>query len=121
MLSPQQSRLIAALLTGRRIKDACKRACVSPRTYRLWKGQSEFQTALADAQKASWAESVGLLKGLAPLAVRRLRGLLNSKDEVALRTALGVLDRGAKAVEVAEVLARLDVLEAAAAKRDGKR
>jgi hypothetical protein len=120
MLSPQQTRMIAALLAGRRIKDACRKAGVSPRTYRDWKGQDEFRHALADAQKAAWSEATGLLKGLAPQAVRKLRSLLNSKDEVALRTALGLLDRGTKAVEVADVLARLDVLEAAAAKHDAK-
>ena len=90
MLTPAQTRLISAILVSPTIRIACQRAKVSERAYRKWKGSPEFQAALANAQRDAWSESVGLLKGLAPLAVRRLRQLLRSgRPEVALRAAPG--------------------------------
>ncbi|HEY1378082.1 MAG TPA: hypothetical protein VGF55_14875 [Gemmataceae bacterium] len=86
---------------------------MSERAYRKWKDQPEFRDALAAAQRDAWAESVGLLKGLAPLAVRRLRRLLGSgREDVQLRAALGLIDRGVRAVEVEDVMRRLAALEA---------
>jgi hypothetical protein len=111
-LTPQQSRLIAALVTGRRIKDACKKAGCSTRSYTAWRDDTEFASALQTAQRDAWARAVGSLKGLAPAAVRRLRKLLSSeREDVALKVALGLLDRGTKAVEVADLLARVEALE----------
>src|SRR5256885_1412808 len=78
MLTPRQARLISALLASSTIRAACRRAKVSERAYRKWKERPEFRDALVAAQRDAWAESVGLLKGLAPLAVRRLRRLLAS-------------------------------------------
>jgi hypothetical protein len=52
------------------------------------------------------------LKGLAPLAVRRLRRLLrSSRPEVQLRAALGLIDRGVRAIEADDIGRRLDALE----------
>jgi hypothetical protein len=112
ILTPSQTRLISALLISPTIKVACRRAKVSERAYRIWKDLPHFQAALAAAQRDAWSESVGLLKGLAPLAVRRLRRLLQvARPEVQLRAALGLLDRGLKAVEADDIVRRLDALE----------
>ena len=96
------------------MKDACRKAGVSPRTYRDWKGQPEFAEALAAARKGAWTDAAGLLRGLAPAAVRRLRILLRSqKEDVALRAAVALLDRAARAVELGDLLERVDALEMA--------
>src|SRR5262249_55951165 len=96
------------------IRAACRRAGVADRTDRLWKDQPEFRTALAEAQREAWGQSVGALKGLGPLAVRVLRWLLRSdRDDVRLTAALELLDRGTKAVEVDDLMKRLEALEAA--------
>jgi hypothetical protein len=112
MLTPQQCRLIANLMKGGRIKDACQRAGVSTRSYRSWKQEPEFIRALSDAQREAWQTALGQLKALAPAAVRRLRALLKSQeDSTALRTALGILDRATKATELSDLIQRLEALE----------
>ena len=85
---------------------------VSERAYRKWKARPESHDALVAAQRDAWSKSVGLLKGLAPLAVRRLRWLLqSSRPDVQLRAALGLIDRGVKAIEADDIVQRLDTLE----------
>jgi hypothetical protein len=112
MLTPGQIKLISAILVSPTIRAACRRAKVSERAYRKWKGSPKFQAALANAQRDAWSESVGLLKGLAPLAVRRLRQLLRSaRPDVQLRAALGLIDRGVKAIEADDLLRRIAALE----------
>jgi hypothetical protein len=120
MLTHRQTKLVAALLVSPTIKAACRRAKVSERAYRKWKDRAEFRDALATAQRDAWSESVGLLKGLAPLAVRRLRRLLqSSRADVQLRAALGLIDRGMKAVEADDIVRRLDALEQQLGHADG--
>jgi hypothetical protein len=112
MLTPGQTKLVSALIISPTIKAACRRAKVSERAYRKWKSRPEFLEALATAQRGAWSDSVGLLKGLAPLAVRRLRRLLlSSRPDVQLRAALGLIDRGVKAIEADDIMRRLAALE----------
>jgi hypothetical protein len=92
---------------------------VADRTYRAWKDQPEFRNAHAEAQRGAWVQAVGGLVALAPLAVRTLRRLLRAeRDDIRLKAALGLLDRGMKMVELEDLLLRLEALEAASA---GKR
>jgi len=113
MLTPKQTKLVACLLTGRTVKAACEKAGCSPRAARRWKDDPEFQAAWADARRAAWGEATAALQGLAPAAVRRLRALLASgKENVALRAALGLIDRAAKAVELNDLAERVEALEA---------
>jgi hypothetical protein len=112
MLTPRQTRLVSALLVSPTIVVACRRAKVSERAYRKWKAHPAFQEALSIAQRDAWSESVGLLKGLAPMAVQRLRHLRqSSRPDVQLRAALGLIDRGVKAIEADDLMRRLAALE----------
>jgi hypothetical protein len=112
MLTAGQTRVIVAILGSPTIKAACQQAKVSERAYRKWKTQPDFREALAAAQRDAWSESVGMLKGLAPQAVRQLGRLLrSSRPDVQIRAALGLIDRGIKAIEADDIMRRLAALE----------
>jgi hypothetical protein len=114
MLTPTQTRCIAALLVERTEKAACLVAGVSDRTLRRWQQEKEFQEALAAEQSKLVAGVVNQIIGASAVLARRLHELADNPnlptDEViklitwALPLAVELHDRQA-------LLARIATLE----------
>jgi hypothetical protein len=113
MLTPKQSRLIAFLLTAPTVRAACRKAGVSERAYRAWKGRPDFRDALAAARRDALAAAVGLLHGLAAPAARALRAALRAdRAGDRIRAAMAIIDRAVAGAELLDILPRLEALEA---------
>jgi hypothetical protein len=112
MLSPEQLQLVEAIVSSGTIRAACRRVNVPERTARDWRKLPEFKEALDSARKEAFREAVGRLKGLAGAAVGTLAKMLRSRDEVAVRAAIALLKEGTRAVELDELVARIEALEA---------
>jgi hypothetical protein len=122
MLTTKQSRLIAALVTCATVRGACRRARVGDRSYRDWKGQPEFASALKAAREALLRDGLGTLGARVPAAVRVLGRLLKSpKDSIKLRAATTIVDRGIRGCEFADLVDRIEALEALEKARKGRR
>jgi len=111
--SPDKRRLvIEALLAGESQDAAARAANVGRRTVVRWLGQDAFRTELEAARVAAFAEAVGLLKGCADLAVKKLLELLKSKrDSEARRAAVEILNFAFRGIETLDFEARLEQVE----------
>jgi hypothetical protein len=110
-----RERAILALLTAPNLKTAATKAGVGVRTLKRWLAEPDFQADYQQARRRYLETALGRLQKGAGKAVSRLIRLVDSPDaKVAVRAALGLLDRAIKAAELQDVLARLEVLEAAA-------
>ncbi len=93
-LTARQWRALEAMVQGRSYADAAQAGEVSPRRLYEWRQQPAFHKALQDAQAGLHERVSGRLEALADAAVDRLaRVLEKGEDRVAVRAALGVLDR----------------------------
>jgi hypothetical protein len=114
MLTPEQLLLVEAIVTSGTLRAACRKANVPERTARDWRKLSEFVKALDLARQEAFREAVGRLKGLAGKAVGTLsRKLQSDDDSVAVRAAIALLKEGVKAVELDELIVRVEALERA--------
>jgi hypothetical protein len=113
MLSPQQQRLVAALLSTPSITMACKRARVATRTYRdWWNNKPEFRDAVRQAGRDAVARAGVALQALCSrAAVTLAKALRGQAKPVQVKAAIAVLDRAAQATAVQELTARVEALE----------
>ncbi len=97
-LNARQWRAVEALVEGCSYAEAAQAGDVSPRRLYEWRQQPAFREALDRALVELHDRVHGRLEGLAELAVDRLRQVLeHGEDRVAVRAALGVLDRAGHA------------------------
>jgi hypothetical protein len=112
VLSAKQQRLIVALVCSPTARAACRKAGVSERTYRDWKGRGEFKAALDRARQEAFLEGFQALKAALPRAggvlVKKLR---SGRDADSIRAARAVFELAAKGVETLELLQRIEALE----------
>jgi hypothetical protein len=113
MLTARQERLVAALLGTATARAACRRAGVAERTYRQWSQLPEFREAVRAAGRAATERAWTALQGLTTRAAATLaRAMRGKATPVAVKAALGVLDRAGQLVTVHDLLARVEALEA---------
>lgn len=117
-MSTKQARVIAALLSSRTHTEAAAAAGISERTLYLWLADTTFQAHYQAARREAVKHALSQLQHLTSEAVATLKKLLSSgKPTVQLGAARTVLEMSIKAVEVEDVLARLEALEQAHAQR----
>jgi hypothetical protein len=103
---------IAALLTEKGIDEAAAKAGVSPRTLKSWLADPDFAAAYRAARRQLVEGAVGRLQQAAGKAVETLMALLDcTHTPTRARVALGIMERAERAVELTDVLARLDAME----------
>jgi hypothetical protein len=80
--------------------------------------EPDFARAYQEARRQYLEASLGRLQRASGRAVSTLVRLVGSEDvQIAIRAALGVIDRAVKGAEMLDVLARLEALELAAKER----
>jgi transposase len=118
----RQERAIVALLSEPSIEAAAKTADVSDVTIWRWMKQPAFRVKLRDARRAVVEGAIGRLQQTATEAVETLRrNLTCGTPSVEVRAATAILDQATRAVELFDVVERLEQLEARlAARADGR-
>lgn len=117
-LSPRQHRAIAALMTTPTIGQAAETAQVSRAQISRWLAQTDFQAELERERRAMMKAATDALRVASSEAVAALRRVLADPDTTAavtVQAASAILSHAYKAVEQADVVARIDALEEAAA------
>src|SRR4051812_45047408 len=114
----KQDRAILALLTEPTVEAAARTADVAPATLWRWSRQPEFRTKLRDARRAVLEGAIGRLQQAATEAVSTLqRNLSCGTPSVEVRAATAILDQAVKAVELFDVIERVEQLETRLAAR----
>jgi hypothetical protein len=112
-LTHRQERAVLALLTERNIGKAAARAKVGESTLRRWLSTPVFLAAYRAARRQAVEHAIGQVQHSASLAAATLRRALpGGKCGDRIRAALGILGRAVDAVELGDVLERLERLEA---------
>jgi hypothetical protein len=117
-LTGRQGRAVEALLREPTATRAAVAAGVSERTIRRWGREPAFRDALLRARRDAFGQAVGLTQRYAPVAVATLVRVMQdpAAGASAKVAAAGVLLRfGREGVELDDLAARLDRLEAKAA------
>src|SRR6516164_1168153 len=111
-LGRKQEALIAALLTEATHAAAAAQAGVSEATLQRWLHLPEFQAAYRQARRRVVEASIGRLQQTTNKAVEALeRNLACGHAGSEIRAALGILDHAVKAVELLDVVERVEELE----------
>jgi hypothetical protein len=111
-LNRKQETLIAALLTEPTHAAAATKAGVSEATLHRWLRLPEFQTAYRQARRSIVETAIGRLQQTTGKAVEALeRNLACGHPGNEIRAALGILDHAVKAVELLDVVERVEELE----------
>jgi hypothetical protein len=116
-LNRKQENAILALLSHRSIEDAAKTAGVGTRTLMRWLKDPAFEKACLAARRAAFRQSMARLQQMSGAAVSTLGKVLvdqSSPPSTRVRAAECILNQGAKAIELEDVLARVEDLERAA-------
>jgi len=109
----RQERAIVALLAEPSIEAAAKTAEVSDVTIWRWMKLPEFRSKLRDARRAVVEGAIGRLQQAATEAVETLRrNLTCGTPSVEVRAAATILDQAIKAIELFDVVERVEQLEA---------
>lgn len=112
----KRERAVIALLSAKSIADAAKRSRIPRRTLERWLAEDEpFQAMYARARREMMRQATAALARSAGSAVAVLTRLMRSKStpaSVRARAARGVLEVALRAVEIEDVIARLDRIEA---------
>lgn len=109
----KQDRAIIALLTEPTVEAAARAADVAPATIWRWSRQPEFRAKLRDARRAVVEGAIGQLQQAATEAVDALRrNLTCGTPSVEVRAATAILDQAIKALELFDVVERVEQLEA---------
>jgi hypothetical protein len=109
----KQDKAILALLTEPTVEAAARSADVAPATIWRWTQQADFRSRLRDARRAVVEGAIGRLQQAATEAVETLRrNLTCGTPSVEVRAATAILDQAIKAVELFDVVERVEQLEA---------
>jgi hypothetical protein len=104
--------LVAALASGRTVRDAAKAAGVSEATAHRRLREPAFRQAVSEARGRMVENAVGQLADASTAAVATLRALLEAEaDTVKLGAARAILEMGTKLRESVELEARIAALE----------
>jgi hypothetical protein len=108
-----QDRAIIALLTEPTVEAAARAACIAPATIWRWSRDAGFRSRLREARRAVVEGAIGRLQQAATAAVDTLhRNLTCGTPSVEVRAASVILDQAIKAVELFDIVDRVEQLEA---------
>jgi transposase len=109
----RQERAIVALLSEPSIEAVAKTPDVSDVTIWRWMKRPDFRAKLRDARRAVVEGAIGRLQQTATEAVDTLRrNLTCGTPSVEVRAATAILDQAIKAVELFDMVERVEQLEA---------
>ena len=113
-LSPKQEALIAALLLAPSVADAARVAGVPHRTAKRWLALPHVRRAWLDARRQVVDAAMLTVQTSARVAVATLLACLKPTHpaSVRVRAAATLLETAIRAVEVGDLAARIDELEA---------
>lgn len=120
-LTPQQAQALAALLSGLKVDAVARRVKVDRTTVWRWTQEPAFAAEYAAGRRAAVAQATTMLQAQAAAAVDVLVSLMNDKQlsaSIRLRAAQTVYEQSVKAIELDDVVQRLEALEAAHAARN---
>jgi hypothetical protein len=116
-LSRKQEQAIAALLEQPTIEQAAATVGVNEKTLRLWRKRPDFQAAFLAARRQIVDTTTTRLQQLGIAAVLALHRNLNcGKPSVEVRCVEIILQYSLKAVELGDLLLRVEQLEQMQAK-----
>jgi hypothetical protein len=113
-LSRKHEAAIAALLSEPTVGKAAAKVGVNERTLRRWQLDPAFAAAYRLARQQLVESATAAMQKAADQAVQTLAKNLKAKrpsDQI--RAAVAVYDRATKAVELGDLVARIEALEAA--------
>lgn len=112
-LSRHGARVLAALLQHATVAEAAKASSISERSIFRWLQRPDFMEQYRSAQREIVDKAIGELQGAAKEAVSTLRRNLScGHAAVEVRAAQIILEQSFKAIEIQELQARLERLEA---------
>jgi hypothetical protein len=120
----KKEEAVAALLTQRNIEEAAKTAGIGANTLLRWLKVPEFQAAYCEARRAAFGQAIARLQqGTSAAATTLLKVLIdpNTPASVKVRAAEAIFNHAAKAIEIEDIEARLELLERAAEPSKGGR
>jgi ACT domain-containing protein len=112
-LSAKQIKAIPVILSCRNISEGVKKARISRDTFYEWMKETAFRDEYNRRQKELVNIALQELKGLTKEAVDALRDLVKSrKENIRLKTAMGIIEKVLKSIEIEDIRNRLDEIEA---------
>lgn len=105
---------VAALLTASTIAIAAQSVGISEVTLWRWLQQEDFQEAYRQAKRQAVAQAVSRLQQATTRAVDTLEEIMsntNAKDSARVAAARTVLEMALKAIELEDIVARVEELE----------
>ena len=109
----KQERAIIALLAEPTLGAVAKAADISEVTLWRWMKAPDFKSRLRDARRAVVEGAIGRLQAAATEAVDTLRRNLScGTPSVEVKAAATILDQAIKAIELFDVIERVEHLEA---------
>jgi len=122
----KKEQAIAALLSHRNVEAAARAVGISSNTLLRWTKEPEFDAAYREARRTAFEQSIARLQDAAGAAVTTVLKIMldtNAPAGTRLHAAEVVLERGAQAMEMEDLEARVVELERAAnsAKRSPRR
>jgi hypothetical protein len=111
-IGKRQEAAIAALLTQSSTAKAAEKAGVPYRTLKRWLTDADFMAAYRLERRRLVEQAVGRMQQATAFAVTALLALLKDGTEsIRLAAAKTLIEHSRDAIEVAEVMERLEVLE----------
>jgi hypothetical protein len=111
-LSRRHEATVAALLTEPTLAAAANRAGISEATLARWLKRPEFQAAFRAARRQVVEAAIGTLQTASSEAVATLRRNLGaSAESVQIRAAAVILEHATKAIELMDLVERVERLE----------
>jgi len=123
-LSRKQEVALAALLLQPTIREAAKVAAISEATLFRWLQLPDFQEAYRQAKRQAVGQAVTTLQRVSGEAVETLRKVMADEKAPAsarVTAARAVLETAIKAVELEDLVARIEELERVAGQKAGGR
>lgn len=114
-LSTSQQKAIVALLAEPTIKQAAEAAAVGERTLHRWLSEPEFAAAYRQARREATGQAVAQLQKAAGGAAVILASIAEDKANppaARVSAARAILDYAVRAIELEDISARLEALEA---------
>ena len=122
-LKPNQERAIIALLNEPTIKRAAESAGVGEKTIYRWMGDATFSKAYRKARREAFSHAISLTNHYAPHAVNTLVKVMSDSSAghaARVSAASAMLRFGREGIELDDLAARVEALEAASAKAEQK-
>ncbi len=122
-VTPRQEKAIVALINETTIAAASKACGIAERTLYRWMGEEAFAREYRRTRREAFNQAVALTQRYAPLAVTTLAKVMTdptAPHSARVAAAKAMLMFGREGIELDDLAARLEALEAAADEAKGR-